>query len=215
MKIIPHRLPLLVALLCFTSVPRLTSAAPNNQLPRIRGTVASIASNHTCFDLTDRSGNRTTIQLSKATTFQINQADAPLTDVLFVGDDVQVTLNADNVAVDVINRNRARVAASDLRPALNCTDDEWQALSPLITNVLQAQRLTNAQGRSDLRTALDDLQTTIQNPHAMNSDIAFKLRTLRSLQAKAKTTLQTAQQDLIPYLTARQEATLVSLGVLD
>jgi hypothetical protein len=205
MKIIPHRLPLLVALLCFTSVPRLTSAAPNNQLPRIRGTVASIASNHTCFDLTDRSGNRTTIQLSKATTFQINQADAPLTDVLFVGDDVQVTLN----------RNRARVAASDLRPALNCTDDEWQALSPLITNVLQAQRLTNAQGRSDLRTALDDLQTTIQNPHAMNSDIAFKLRTLRSLQAKAKTTLQTAQQDLIPYLTARQEATLVSLGVLD
>jgi predicted RNA binding protein with dsRBD fold (UPF0201 family) len=184
-------------------------------LPQVRGTVASIAANHTCFDLTDRNGNRVTIQLHKQTQFYINYVNVTLADALFIGDDVQVTLNTDNVAVAVTNRNRARAAAADLRADLECTDDEWQALAPLLTNVLQAQRLVDAQGRSDLRTALDDLDTTLQNPHAMNSDISFKVRTLRALHAKAKTALQKAQQDLIPLLTPRQEGTLVSLGILD
>jgi hypothetical protein len=211
-----HPSVLLVVCILLLAAPG-AFAAPDDAppLPRVRGTVASIVPNHVSFDITDRNGNRMTIQLRKQTRFYINQDEATLADVVVVGDDVQVSLMPDNSAAEVTNRNRARAAAADLRPDLDCTDDEWEALAPLVTNVLQAQRALNGQGRSELRTAIEDLRAALQNPHAMNSDIAYKLHTLRSVEAKTRSDLQKAEQDLTALLTPRQEATLVAAGVLD
>jgi hypothetical protein len=218
MNTTPYRTPLLVAILFLAASTLPVPAAPgdpDDPTQQIRGTVASIAGNHTCFDINDRNGNRTTIFINKNTHFYLADVDATFADVLFIGDDIQANLGPNSVAVDVTNRNRARVFAFQIRPALDCTDEEWAVLSPLITNILQAQRAIAGRGMSDIRTAIGDLQTTLQNNSAMNSDILFKLRTLRATRAKAQAALDKAQQDLISLLTPRQEAVLVEQGVLN
>jgi hypothetical protein len=66
-----------------------------------------------------------------------------------------------------------------------------------------------------VRDALTALNTTLQNKDASADEIKEKLTALRDARAKAKDDLTKAQQDLQSVLTQRQEAVLVTQGMLD
>ncbi|MEO8076169.1 MAG: hypothetical protein ABI818_07560 [Acidobacteriota bacterium] len=64
-------------------------------------------------------------------------------------------------------------------------------------------------------TALADLKTAIADATGTPEQVKVKLDAVRSARQKAVATLAAAQKDLILLLTADQEATLVSMGLLD
>ena len=127
----------------------------------------------------------------------------------------------------------------DLKTALGASDDEFAAIQPKILAVWQYQRdvsprpfgFFGGRGRgggrfgggfygpttepSAVQTALQDLQTTLDDPNASPDAIKAKLETLRQARTKARQDLATAQADLRSVLTQRQEAVMVLRGVLD
>ena len=64
-------------------------------------------------------------------------------------------------------------------------------------------------------TALAELKTALAEPTTTPEQAKAKLAAVRSARQKAVRDLATAQKNLLPLLTADQEATLVSLGYLD
>jgi hypothetical protein len=68
---------------------------------------------------------------------------------------------------------------------------------------------------SDVQTKLRDLQTALQNKDDSADDIKAKLQAFRDAKTAAKASLVTAQEDLKSVLTQRQEAVLVTMGMLD
>ena len=68
---------------------------------------------------------------------------------------------------------------------------------------------------SAVQAATEDLRNTLDNKNASADDISAKLKTLREARDKARGELQTAQKELKEVLTQRQEATLVSMGMLE
>ncbi len=73
----------------------------------------------------------------------------------------------------------------------------------------------NGQPQSDVQQKIADLRTTLDNKDAPASEISAKLEAVRAAKAKAKDDLAKAQKDLKDVLTARQEAVLVMMGLLD
>ena len=57
--------------------------------------------------------------------------------------------------------------------------------------------------------------TALENKDTPADQIAAKLTALREARAKAKADLETAQKDLKEVLTPRQEAVMVSMGMLE
>jgi hypothetical protein len=131
-----------------------------------------------------------------------------------------------------------------MQEALGATPDEMQVLSPKIEKVMTAQRDAMAgrmgmfgrggrggQGRggqggggqgggfqmpeTPVSKAAAELSTTLENKDAPEADIAAKLTALREARAKARAELEAAQKDLQGVLTPRQEAVMVSMGMLD
>jgi len=68
---------------------------------------------------------------------------------------------------------------------------------------------------SEVEKAAEALNTTLENQSASADEIKQRLTALRAAREKAKTELAKAQQDLRQILTLRQEALLVSSGMLD
>jgi hypothetical protein len=64
-------------------------------------------------------------------------------------------------------------------------------------------------------SALSDLRSTLSDNKADTTQISDRLTALRVQREKAKAELQAAVDDLMPHLTADQEATLVVMGYLD
>ena len=60
-----------------------------------------------------------------------------------------------------------------------------------------------------------DLRTTLENKDAPADDIKTKLAALRDAREKARAELQAAQKELKEVLTQRQEAVLVTNGMLE
>ena len=135
---------------------------------------------------------------------------------------------------------RARMAQR-MKESLKVTDVEWSVLQPLIEKVTNAQR--NASGgfggfggrdrggdrgggggdsnrgggtsdrpgsaeRAALRTALESDSTSAD-------DLKAKLNAVREVRKKAAAELATAREDLKKVVTVRQEAVLVSMGLLE
>jgi Spy/CpxP family protein refolding chaperone len=71
------------------------------------------------------------------------------------------------------------------------------------------------QPQSAVGQATQDLRQTLENKDASPEDISAKLKTLREARQKAQEDLAAAQKELKEVLTQRQEATLVSFGMLD
>jgi Spy/CpxP family protein refolding chaperone len=68
---------------------------------------------------------------------------------------------------------------------------------------------------SEVRTAMTDLQNTLNDQNASPDEIKSKLDAVRQARTKEKQDLVVAQQDLKSVLTQRQEAVLVVMGLLD
>jgi peptidoglycan hydrolase CwlO-like protein len=124
---------------------------------------------------------------------------------------------------------------TQLKEQLGATDEEWKALQPKVEKVLNAQRdnrrgggnrgrnrnnnnaqqQPNAQQTSEVSAAADELRKAVDDKAATAEDINKKLTALREAREKAKNELTTAQKELRELLSARQEAILVSSGLLD
>jgi peptidoglycan hydrolase CwlO-like protein len=127
---------------------------------------------------------------------------------------------------------------TQLKEQLGASDEEWKALQPKVEKVLTAQRdnrrggggnrgfgrnrnnnnaqqQPNAQPTSEVTAAADELRKTVDDKAATAEDINKKLTALREAREKAKNELTTAQKELRELLSARQEAILVSSGLLD
>ena len=119
---------------------------------------------------------------------------------------------------------------------LGTNDDEWKVVSPKIEKVMTVQRDSrvgfggfgggrrgggdNAGGGDNQPTtpvaiASADLRKSLENKDAAADEIAKKLTALREAREKAKADLVAAQKELKEVLTARQEAVLVTMGMLD
>lgn len=125
-----------------------------------------------------------------------------------------------------------------LKTQLGASDDEFAAIQPKIQSVMALQRDVITRPRmfgrggpggggrggfgggpttqpSVVQTALQDLQTTLDDQNAAPDAIKGKLDALRQAKAKARQDLIVAQQDLKSILTQRQEAVMVLDGYLD
>ncbi|HEY7118900.1 MAG TPA: hypothetical protein VH475_20085 [Tepidisphaeraceae bacterium] len=120
-----------------------------------------------------------------------------------------------------------------IKEQLGSSDDEWKVLQPKIEKIMDAQRETFAgfggfrrggggggggadnQPQSAIAKASADLRTTLENKDAPADEIAKKLAAVREARDSARKNLQTAQKELKDVLTQRQEAVLVTMGMLE
>ena len=116
-----------------------------------------------------------------------------------------------------------------MQDALGATDEEWTVLSPKVEKVqtLTTQTMAFGGGRMmgfgqptddaqkpDVTKKLEALRKLLQNKEAKAEDINTALKEYRDARAKSKEDLEKAQKDLKDVLTARQEALMVTMGML-
>ena len=115
-------------------------------------------------------------------------------------------------------------------------EEEWKALSPKIEKVIAAKRnMVSGAGMSWTSSnnapptfeasratpatapgkAMQELRDAVTEPDASNEAIAGKIAAMRKARQKARADYDAAQQALLGALTPRQEAILLTLGVLD
>ncbi len=130
---------------------------------------------------------------------------------------------------------RERIA-NGIKDQLGATAEEWQVLQPKIEKVMTAQRETRGgfgmtggrrggggadntprteQPQSAVAKASAELRTALEKKDTPADQIQQKLTALRDARAAARTELEAAQKELKELLTARQEAVLVSMGMLE
>ena len=133
---------------------------------------------------------------------------------------------------------RARMAER-VKTSLKVTDDEWTVLQPLIEKVTTAQRDAMAgrfggfggrggpggdRGAGGGSTSGNDrpgaaesqaLRDALEKDSTSAADIAAKLTAVREQRKKAAADLAGARADLQKVVTARQEAVLFSMGILE
>ena len=123
--------------------------------------------------------------------------------------------------------------AEQMKTSLKVTDDEWSILSPLVDKVMEKQRdastRTSFGGRPPGSTGGGDssrperagtaereaLRTTLQNDAASPEEIKNKLGAVRAVHLKSTAELAAAREELRKVVTVRQEAVLVSMGILE
>jgi len=127
-----------------------------------------------------------------------------------------------------------------LKEQLGATDEEWTVIGPKVLKVLslvssqsngfQMRSLigrSNAQGNSQARDgdarssvstgdkSLEELQTLLSSEDATTTQIKNKVSEVRKARENAKQDLAKAQKELRELLTLKQEATLISIGLLE
>jgi hypothetical protein len=113
---------------------------------------------------------------------------------------------------------------------LECSDEEWQVLGPKVLNVysLSNQSRTGSvrmvMGRTNQRNrssgnqdneSLTKLEELLENKDATTSEIKRLVSEVRKEREKSQEELAKAQMELRELLTVRQEAILITLGLLD
>ncbi len=129
--------------------------------------------------------------------------------------------------IDQMQGTFQKYALSNIRRQLNVPDDEWQVLAPKVQRVLVDTAIINQTNQSfgaagflgglmtnDVANAFHQLRSALRDPSASPDQIASLLKTWREAREKAKAELLAAQSDLVSVLTLRQEAMLMTLGVL-
>ena len=128
-----------------------------------------------------------------------------------------------------------------MKERLGTTDDEWKVLQPKIEKVQTAQRNSrggfggfggrggggggggggnrdrgaDSENASPVQKAQRELSTALENKDTPAEEISKKLTALREAREKGRAELAAAQKELKEVLTARQEAVLVTFGMLD
>jgi len=118
---------------------------------------------------------------------------------------------------------------------LGVSEEEWAVLKPKIDKVrtLRMQSMTGFGGMgfgapggpggpfggdraaSPVQQANRELQDALNNKGTPDDVVKAKLAAVRDAKAKAQQDLKAAQDELKDLVTARQEATLVTMGVLE
>jgi hypothetical protein len=130
-----------------------------------------------------------------------------------------------------------------LRKQLGATDEEWKVVGPRVEALLAAQQEARAgirgfraggfggppagggggrgffgpgpQESSAVEEAAAAVREASQDPSVPDRDTALALREYRKARDRARERLATAERDLRELLTQRQEAILVTLGLLE
>lgn len=121
-----------------------------------------------------------------------------------------------------------------MKETLGATDDEWKALEPKVDKVMTLSNQIRGRGmfggrggrggasadnapapQSDVEKKAADLRKVLDNKDAKPDEIKAALAGYREARDKAKVELEKAQKDLKEVLTQRQEAQLVTMGMLD
>jgi hypothetical protein len=132
-----------------------------------------------------------------------------------------------------------------LKESLNASDDEIKALLPQIQKVMTLQRdvrggsMTSLFRRpggdqggggrppgggfggdpnaapSAVQQRLTDLQTAVDNKETKPEELKARIEALRQAKNQARAELAKAQEDLRGLLTQRQEAALITFGILE
>jgi len=119
-----------------------------------------------------------------------------------------------------------------IKTTLGVTDEEWAALVPKIEKVQGLSSQLTATGRmgaggrrqpagaapaelTEIEKLVQNLRGILENQQATADEITNGLKALREAREKVKQELTKAQEDLRQTLTARQEAQLVLMGLLD
>ena len=110
---------------------------------------------------------------------------------------------------------------------LGATDDEWKVIVPKLEKVqailtqLNASRggiviaATHPVEESEVAKRSKALVAALHNKDAKPQDLADALKACREARSKAQEEFEKARKALKEILTARQEATLVTTGVLE
>ena len=124
-----------------------------------------------------------------------------------------------------------------IKERLAPTDDEWKVIQPKLEKVTEARRdsmssmysmfrrrssdsnsnssSSSDASRSPMQQASQDLRDVLDKKDATADEINGKLTAYREARDKSRQALTAAQKDLKDVLTQRQEAVLVSMGILD
>ena len=121
-----------------------------------------------------------------------------------------------------------------LKTSLKVTDEEWTVLKPLVEKVQTAQRDAGAgrgfggrgggPGGGDANAPADTrpgaaesaaLRTAVESDSTSADDLKAKLAAVRAVRKKGAADLAVAREDLKKVVTVRQEAVLVSMGILE
>lgn len=116
-----------------------------------------------------------------------------------------------------------------IKGELKASDDEWKVIQPLLEKVQELVMKERMQGYRGPRggrfgeqaqqpqddSAIGQLRKTLETPNASAEDIKAKIEAVREERKKAATELKSAREELRKVLTARQEAVLLSMSVLD
>jgi|SRR5665213_1201162 len=132
----------------------------------------------------------------------------------------------------IVRLQRGRLAR--LKDALESPDVEFKILQPKLLRVmvLTYQQSIGFSGisrpprglngpvatvlpPSEVQKARMDLQDALDNKDVTTGEIVEKLKVVRSARLRARGELQSAQSDLRDFLTLRQEAVLVGMGLLE
>jgi Spy/CpxP family protein refolding chaperone len=116
-----------------------------------------------------------------------------------------------------------------IKERMGVTDEEWKVIEPKFTKVSDLRREqmggmfgrggrggdNSSENRSAMQTASRELRDLLENKDASAEQIQAKLKAFREARDEAKKKLVAAQAELKEVLTQRQEAALVSMGMLD
>ena len=121
-----------------------------------------------------------------------------------------------------------------LKESLKASDDEWTVLQPLIEKVQTKQRDAMASrfagmignlfggrgpgGPGGDRAGSPEsqaLRTTLENTSATPEDLKAKLTALRDSRKKVEAEMEASRAELRKVVSVRQEAVLVSMGILE
>ena len=132
-----------------------------------------------------------------------------------------------------------------MKEQLGTTDEEWKVLAPKIEKIQTAQRNSRGGGgfggfggrgggggggggrggdrdrggdtenQTPVSKASRELRAALENKDTPAEEITKKLAALREAREKGRAELQAAQKELKEVLTARQEAVLVTFGMLE
>lgn len=119
-----------------------------------------------------------------------------------------------------------------MKEALGASDEEWQVIEPRLVKVQnlmiqngndQMSSMLSRMGvvngakaeQPDVQKKLQALQDLLKNKDAATSDLKAALQAYRDARTKSQAELDAARKDLKEILTARQEGTLVRIGLLE
>jgi Spy/CpxP family protein refolding chaperone len=129
----------------------------------------------------------------------------------------------------------------EVKTQLKARDEEWKVMGPKLRKVIAARQVLTASagggevavgapggafggppgpfgggGSSNaISRAQNDLKTLLNDSKHSAAEVREKMAAVRAARQQARADLEAAQRDLVPLLTAEQEAVLVSLGYLD